>query len=129
MTQDKSTKVAELAFKWCQLKWGSPLKTKDCDLVISYDRRYKRYYGSYVNRVIKVFPLNCKTKKDIIKTIIHEYCHFLQMPSLPDNRIYCKLDEEWGYDLNPFEVQAREFENKYYKKCKKFIKDKLNEEK
>ena len=122
---DKQKLIAELAFEWCFKKWGSPLKTKDCELIVSFDRRVKNYSGYYMDRTVKVFPLNCPTKKDLIKTVIHEYCHFLQMPCLVDNRYYCQMEEVMGYKKNPYEVQARYFEKKYYKKCKKYINKKL----
>lgn len=119
--------IAELAFEWCVKNWGSPLKTKKCEFVVSYDRRVKKYAGYYLDRKIKVFPINCSSKKDLIKTVIHEYCHFLQMPCLTDKRHYYKMSESFGYKNNPYEVEAREFEKKFYEKCKKYIDKKLKE--
>jgi len=122
---EKQKLIAELVFEWCEKKWGSPLKTKKCELIVSFDRRVKNFTGYYLDRTIKVFPLNCLTKKELIKTVLHEYCHFLQMPSLSDSRYYSQMDKSLGYDKNPYEVQARLFEKKYYKKCKKYIDKKL----
>ena len=124
-----SQRIAELAFEWCQKYWGSPLKSRKCQFVVSYDRRVKNYTGLYIDRLIRVYPLNCPTNKDLIQTIIHEYCHFLQMPCLSDNKYYSQMDDLKGYEKNPYEIQARKFETKYYKKCKKYIKSRLNERK
>jgi hypothetical protein len=45
------------------------LKTKKCKLVVSFDRRVKNFTGYYLERIIKVFPLNCPTKKYINKKL------------------------------------------------------------
>ena len=54
----------------------------------------------------------------LIKTIIHEYTHYLQ----PIKSKYWKLSKKHGYYHNPFEVEARFNENNKYRDCFKALK-------
>jgi hypothetical protein len=113
----KSTKIANATFEWCVNHFGNPLKSKKPTLEVSFDGRVKNYYGYYYERVIRVHPHICRTYKDVIRTVIHEYCHFLQMPKVTDGPKYDRLYSIFGYDEHPYEIEARYFETKYYESC------------
>ena len=121
----KASKIAKLAYQWCENRFGHPLKTEMCEFKVSQDKRVKHMMGEYMDRVMKVYVFNCSTYADIIKTVIHEYTHYLQMPKLTDNSKYYKLDEKYGYHDNPYEIEARDAEEKYYKACRGFVYSKL----
>jgi hypothetical protein len=64
--------------------------------------------------VVRVFPNYIRSKMDLIRTIIHEYTHYVQLyNSQRRNAEYAKYDYKVGYENNPFEVEARLNEVKY----------------
>lgn len=123
---DKKTAkiIAKETFEWCLNKFGNPLKTVKPSIKVSYNKANKRNYGYYNSRVIYVFPLVCETERLIIRTVIHEYRHFLQMPKISNMSQYSKLSEEYSYDNHPLEIDARQFESEYYPKCRTYLKRK-----
>jgi hypothetical protein len=75
-----------------------------------------KYCGEFDNEnlIIRIFPRRIKSKLDLIRTIIHEYTHYVQLYDSPRmDRKYVKANEELGYQNNPFEIEARENEVKY----------------
>ena len=72
---------------------------------------------------IRVYSKLIRSKLDHIRTIIHEYTHYVQMyDSSRLNSKYSKFNDSLGYQDNPFEVEARKNEIKYmrliYRKVK-----------
>jgi hypothetical protein len=77
-------------------------------------------YGQYCpteNR-LTVFYNHCPRVKQLVQTVIHEYCHYLQPITTYDS----KMLDEYGYDDHPMEVEAREFEMEHYHDCWKYVK-------
>ncbi|GAJ00107.1 unnamed protein product, partial [marine sediment metagenome] len=63
-----------------------------------------------------------------IKPLVHELAHHLQSNQLGSAeflRRYDKYNEEFGYQNNPYEVEAREFEMKWWSEFEQFLKKKL----
>jgi len=58
-----------------------------------------------------------KSKKELIKTVLHEYKHYLQCPYRFQNH----LNRGSDYWTHPMEVAARAFEKKYWKNFKNLI--------
>ena len=117
-----SIEIAQKAFDWCVNHFGSPVK-KLPKLIVKKDRRFTRMYGQYTNAEITIYLNTCKTEKLIVKTVIHEYTHFLQMPRKKDLPVYQRLLDTFEYNKHPFEVQARMYEEEFYKKCLSDIKN------
>jgi hypothetical protein len=46
------------------------------------------------------------------------------MPHRKNYRKYTKLEEDFGYDNNPLEVEAYEAELKYYRTCYSYLNTK-----
>ena len=116
--------IAEEAFIWCVKKFGSPIKTKEVpELIVSYERS-SDCYGYYVSatKEIVVFPFEIPSKTMLVRVLIHEYTHFLQMPKVRDHSKYNKLNKMYGYDGNPLEVEAYQAELKYYRSCYSHLK-------
>ena len=124
LTREQSIKIAESTFNWCLTKFGNPLKTAGPRLNVSFDKRIKRYYGHYHNRVISVFPNVCGNERIIILTVIHEFRHFLQMPKLSNISQYYKLCKKYDYENHPLEVDAINFQNEHYSSCRRSLKRK-----
>jgi hypothetical protein len=113
-------------FNWCVEKFGTPLKNGELpDLNVSYVRNSDcfAYYCS-MDREITIFPYMIQSKSMLIRSVIHEYTHFLQMPHRKNYRKYTKLEEDFGYDNNPLEVEAYEAELKYYRTCYSYLNTK-----
>ena len=121
----KATKIANLAYRWCENRFGHPLKTVIGDFKVSQDKRVKHMLGEYMDRNIKIYIYNCSSYSEVIRTVIHEYTHYLQMPKLNDNGKYYRLDEKYGYINNPMEVEAREAEDMFIKTCRGYVYSKL----
>jgi len=124
MDKKQAKIIANETFNWCIKKFGNPLKTLKPSLKISFIKSNKCNYGLYNSRVITVFPLVCETERLIIRTVIHEYRHFLQMPKISNMSQYSKLCEEYDYENHPLEIDAREFEQLHYKSCRAYLKRK-----
>ena len=114
-------KVARIAFKWCVSYFGHPLKTKTCklktDSVSLCDHK-----GIYFHRQITVNLKMCTSYADVVKTVIHEYTHYLQFPIKSEMKHYHKLVEKFGYFYCPHEVEARDNEKIYYQPCWSHVK-------
>jgi len=117
--------IAKNAFIWCINEFGSPIKSLP-KLTVKTDKRIRKKYGQYINKEITIYLSTCKTKSKIVRTIIHEYTHFLQMPKAKDIKVYYKLLETFEYDKHPFELQARMYEKEYYNKCISDLEKMLN---
>ena len=78
-------------------------------------------YGGYDedNQIILLYTNRCFNIKDLIRCLLHEYTHHLQ-----DLREYDKLNEKYGYDKNPFELEAHKV-SEYYPHVWKRIKNKI----
>lgn len=120
----KKQQVAEETFKWCLKKFGNPLKTKTPSLIVNHDRRFKKNCGEYYERILTIYTNVCTTNTLVIKTVIHEYRHFLQMPRKGDMSKYEKMALRYNYNENPLEIDAFSFEKLNYTKCKKYLKRK-----
>jgi Zn-dependent peptidase ImmA (M78 family) len=127
---DIESKVSytKLALKWCKKNLGiNTRKRKKLLLEISEKRRKKGnniYYGLYCcnkNKIV-IYINNCDTIYDIISTIIHEYTHYLQSSSL-----YRYYSKQYYYSQNPYERQAKRYEEKYTKPCFKEIRKTINQ--
>jgi hypothetical protein len=86
-------------------------------LIVKKGKRVRKKYGQYINKEITIYLSTCNTQTKIVKTIIHEYTHFLQMPKAKDIKVYSKLLDTFEYDKHPFELQAQMYERMYYRKC------------
>ena len=111
--------TSNFAFEWCRKKFGGNPK-----LVISLDKRVKRKYNEYYKKTILIYPYVCETYIKIIRTVIHEYIHYLQMPRIKDDFKNFIEYRENGYNNN-LENEANYLEGIFYKECKNDFKKKL----
>ena len=109
---------AEIILKWCIKNMGvshfhktTPqieISKKKSDRMGEFDEDYN---------IITIFKKNHNSLIEFIKTIIHEYAHYLQDPIYSE---YCENTYEDGED-NPLEVEAEERAQCYASICKKDI--------
>lgn len=109
---------ANATLQWCEDNLGiNQRKRRKLELGISHKKRTSGrfiFYGKYCfyrNRIV-IYVSNCKTFKDLISTIIHEYTHYLQSRTK-----YEEYEKTYYYSTNPYERQAKRNEVKYTKLC------------
>ena len=115
--------IVEKTYEWCVNKFGSPLKSGSVpDLEVSKNYRFKEAQGEYSERLITIYAHNCKSISGLIRVVIHEYTHFLQMPKINDMAKYDKLSKNFSYETHPMEIEAYESELKHYRTCYAYLK-------
>jgi len=118
LSKTKLRRIAKEILELCPDYMGYPHMSKAVfiqpRLSVSYTD--DKYCGEFDNEnlIIRIFPRRIKSKLDLIRTIIHEYTHYVQLYDSPRmDRKYVKANEKLGYQNNPFEIEARENEVKY----------------
>jgi len=123
LTLSKATSIAIATIDWCEKNIGINWRYSRPKLTLLggvINHMPDTMYGEYdVEDNIIIINLKCNTYvRCLIKTIIHEYTHYLQ----PIKTKYQKLAKMHGYYDNPLEVEARYNENTKYRDCFKHLK-------
>ena len=113
-TKQQLKKVTKDAFQWCVDKFGSPLKGGQLPKLHIYFTNRRNAKGTYVahTREMFIYVYHMDSLNDLVRTVVHEYTHFLQMPKLNDAMKYHRMYMKYGYD-NEFEREAYEAEELY----------------
>lgn len=78
--------------------------------VYVHSSHYERHKGEYdFDGNITIYSSQISSKRQLIKTLLHEYCHYLQ----PKNWYYRYYTLGYDYDNHPYEIEALEFESHY----------------
>lgn len=117
-------KIVESAYEWCCAKFGTPLKTGLYPELEIVSKPKSDLCGEYLDRCLIINTCLCQTKSALIRVVIHEYTHFLQMPKIRDMSKYSKLYRNFEYHNHPMEVEAYNAELKYYRSCYRDLKKK-----
>ena len=122
MTTPELRKLVCETIKWCEANIGKKYKSRTLKYrVLTLGEKYTPAYGMYSpeNNTLYVFRNHAPTVKMVIKSVLHEYTHFMQ-----NLRWYGHTLAKVGYNKHPQELQARGMEF-FYDKCWEEIKDKL----
>jgi hypothetical protein len=120
-------KFVNEVLRWCMKNMDYPSGHKYYPQVkICYYKTKHSRFGDYTSniRLIRIFINNHTSVEELVDTIIHEYTHYLQMPTQQDQKEYNRYLKQKGYYKNPFEINARETANKYTSICMKEMKRK-----
>ena len=120
-------KFVNEVLNWCMNNMDYPTGHKYYPHVkICYYKTKRNRFGDYTSnaRLIRIFINNHSSVEDLIDTIIHEYTHYLQMPTQEAQKEYNRYLKQKGYYKNPFEINARETADKYTSICMKEMKQK-----
>lgn len=126
---DLQKKIVRETIKWCKMFFGENNRRRN---------KFHTYVGHQHSEVLRkwgkccgffdchsnklcIYPEHNHTVRELIKTTIHEFTHYLQ----PVRTQYKKLDRAFGYDKNPLEEEARYNELNHYKRCWKSISPKF----
>jgi hypothetical protein len=122
MTTPELRKLVCETIKWCETNIGRKYKSRTLKYrVLTLGEKYTPAYGMYCpdKNTLYVFRNHAPTVKMVIKSVLHEYTHFMQ-----NLRWYGHTLAKVGYNKHPQELQARGMEF-FYDKCWEEIKDKL----
>ena len=120
-------KFVNEVLNWCMNNMDYPIGHKYYPQVkICYYKTKRSRFGDYTSniRLIRIFINNHTSVEELINTVIHEYTHYLDMPSQQDQKEYNRYLKQKGYYDNPFEINARETADKYTSICLKAMKRK-----
>jgi hypothetical protein len=110
--------------RWCRENMGTNNRKKYAPTITYYKSlptdTCMGEYRHWDNELI-IYYNNCRTIKDLVQTMIHEWQHQLQ----PMSKYESMLDEH-GYEEHPLEIEAEAAELRYYKPLWIAIKPKLN---
>lgn len=122
MTRKQAEKIGNKILDWCILEYGrSKYRSEYPFIETDYQSDNKKYYGEYVpytENYILIYTKNCTTIVALIKTIIHEYWHYLQPPTW-----LARYKSKYKYCNNPYEIKAIQKEEDW-KKCFNYLKKK-----
>ena len=122
MTTPELRKLVCETIKWCEANIGKKYKSRTLKYrVLTLREKYTPAYGMYSpdNNTLYVFRNYAPTVKMVIKSVLHEYTHFMQ-----NLRWYSHTLSKVGYMKHPQEQQARGMEF-FYRSCWYEIKSKL----
>jgi hypothetical protein len=63
-----------------------------------------------------------RTVKNFVKTLIHEYIHYLQPAK---GGWYERWEEQYGYEKNPYEIEAYYLSDLYAQTATNFVMEKI----
>jgi hypothetical protein len=113
----------ELGLEWC----GKNLGKLRHGYILKFLPNFSRNAGSYcyVNKSIELRVWENDDLLDLVEVIIHEYIHYLQFKSARIHNLSDKLNEELGYQNNPYEIEARFVSDKLKQVCLNSLMDRL----
>ncbi len=115
-------KVVRESINWCADNIGKKHKIKTLKYkVLTLPDTLTPAYGMYdpQKNTLYVFRNHAKDVKMVIRSVLHEYTHFMQ-----NLRYYGVVLKKVGYNKHPLEQQARGMEY-FYKDCWEGIKNSL----
>ena len=121
LSLNERRRIVNCILDFCKATLGvkrkkSPLKVS----VINVDGAEYGHYNPNIN-LIMINTFECETLDITVRTIIHEYTHFMQ-----DLRSYEKLYRKFGYAEHPQELEACDNELKYERRALNYLKNNLS---
>ena len=109
MTVYQIRRIVCETIKWCETNLGT--KSYGVNYCVrTLGDKYEPAYGmyDYNKRTIMLFRNYAPTVKMVIRSVLHEYTHYLQ-----NLRWYNNALDKVGYDRHPQEIEARVVETMY----------------
>lgn len=116
----------QMVLDWCHDNIAYP-KTPKPTLQVNY-YPHKRWSGVYYssNHLCVIYVNNHDTIQAVTNSVIHEYVHARQRNKNFD-KMYEKYQRDFGYELNPLEVESRKLARKHEKECLLWVCRQLTE--
>ena len=122
LTVHQIRKIVCETIKWCETNVGTKHKFRTLKFCVrTLPQGYTPAYGcyDYSKNCIMVFRNYAPTVKMVVRSVLHEYTHYLQ-----NLRWYGNVLNKVGYDKHPQEIEARGMEC-FYSVCWNDIKNKI----
>ena len=121
LSLNERRRIVNCVLDFCKATLGT--KRKKSPLKLSVRNTDGGEYGHYNPNVnlIMINTFECETLDITVRTIIHEYTHFMQ-----DLRSYGKLYKKFGYSEHPQELEACDNELKYERRALNYLKKNLS---
>lgn len=109
-------KLVQAIVDWCILHIGD--KQNQPNVQISYHPHRKKY-GCYIidKKLIRIYIKNHKSVETLALTIIHEFVHYIEIKTDKESKNYARLQQNFGYETNPYERSANLIAAQYYQQC------------
>lgn len=109
-------KLVQAIVDWCIQHIGD--QQNQPNVQISYHPHRKKY-GCYLidKKLIRIYIKNHKNVETLTLTIIHEFVHYLEIKSDKESKNYARLQQDYGYETNPYERSANRIAAQYYQQC------------
>lgn len=123
LTTHQIRKIVCETISWCEANLGVKWKSRTLSYKVrTLGDKYTPAYGMYdpIHNTIYVFRNHAPTVRMVVRSVLHEYTHFLQ-----NLRWYGHTLAKVGYMKHPQEQQARAMEL-LYSECWKDIKDSVS---
>ena len=114
-----------LGLKWCSAHIGTikhPYQLK-----IHY-YRHQKFGGRFLfnGKQIVIYVYDDLDVNYLIDTVIHEYIHHLQFEKKAHEHDYGRKHNEFGFDKNPWEIEARQIAKQKKKECLNWVLGQIN---
>ena len=123
MTTDETQQIIDYAYPLIQKRYGKG-KLDYPKIDTSYKNTYAMHSGEpeatgehdetsiaeYYKGTIYLYLPNIPNEEELLKSIIHEYTHYLQNITPLKTRI---ANQEYTYDTNPYEIEAHKNEESW----------------
>lgn len=109
-------KLVNAIVEWCIHHIGD--KVNQPNIQISYHPHRKKY-GCYLidKKLIRIYIKNHKSVETLALTIIHEFVHYIEIKTDKESKNYARLQQDFGYQTNPYERSANRIAAQYYQQC------------
>lgn len=109
-------KLVQAIVDWCILHIGD--KQNQPNVQISYHPHRKKY-GCYIidKKLIRIYIKNHKSVETLALTIIHEFVHYIEIKTDKESKNYARLQQDFGYETNPYERSANLIAAQHYQQC------------
>ena len=100
--EDWQFKLAEDVLDWCLEIY--PIRKQKPLLTLVEGKSHLAGEYCFYNNSITIYRNNNVIRKDLIRTVIHEYFHFYNLTSQAKNNLYRNQLEHFGYENHPQEI-------------------------
>lgn len=109
-------KLVQAIIDWCIQHIGD--EQSQPNVQISYHPHRKKY-GCYLidKKLIRIYIKNHKSVETLALTIIHEFVHYIEIKTDNESKNYARLQQDFGYETNPYERSANIIATQYYQQC------------
>jgi hypothetical protein len=100
--EDWQLHLAEDVLSWCLHLY--PIRKTKPQLILVENKSHVAGEYCFYNNTITIYRNNNVIRRDLIRTVIHEFFHFYNLTSKAKNNLYFSQLEHFGYENHPQEI-------------------------